>query len=173
MPASVQACPHCAAPFEQPVTCLRCGWRWYSNPKPAAGTLVERIGRAGETEVLLLRRAVEPGFGDWDLPAGYLDPGESAEQGALRETREEAGLEVELVRLVGVYSSPKANAVSSIYLAHPLDADALVETDAESSDHAWVARSHVSEWLPRMAFRSMAAALADWADEIVGRPRDW
>jgi ADP-ribose pyrophosphatase YjhB (NUDIX family) len=173
MPASVAACPHCASPIEQPVTCLRCGWRWYANPKPAAGTLVERIGPHGEAEVLLLCRAVEPGLGGWDLPAGYLDPGESAEQGALRETREEAGLQVELLRLVGVYSSPLANAVSSIYLARALDPHRAVQTDPESSDHAWVARSGVGEWLPRMAFASMAAALRDWADGAYGVPRDW
>lgn len=173
MPASVEACPHCASPIEQPVTCQRCGWRWYSNPKPAAGTLIERTRPDGQDEVLLLRRAVDPGFGDWDLPAGYLDPGESAEQGALRETREEAGLEVELIRLVGVYSSPQANAVSTIYLAHAIDASARVRTDAESSEHVWVPRSAVAEWLPRMAFRSMAAALADWTSGMFGRPRDW
>jgi ADP-ribose pyrophosphatase YjhB (NUDIX family) len=173
MSASVPACPHCASPIEQPVTCRRCGWRWYANPKPAAGTLLQRVGPSGEPEVLLLRRAVEPGSGHWDLPAGYLDPHESAEQGALRETAEEAGLEVELVRLVGVYSSPQANAVSSIYLARAVDGSADVRTDAESSEHAWVARSAVAEWLPRMAFASMAAALQDWADDSFGRPRDW
>lgn len=123
--------------------------------------------------MLLLRRAVEPGLGGWDLPAGYLDPGESAEQGALRETREEAGLQVELLRLVGVYSSPHANAVSTIYLARAVRAGAHVRTDAESSEYAWVARSAVGAWLPRMAFASMAAALSDWADGTFGRPRDW
>lgn len=173
MPASVEVCPHCASPIEQPVTCRRCGWRWYANPKPAAGTLVERIGPGGQAEVLLLRRAVEPGLGGWDLPAGYLDPGESAEQGARRETREEAGLEVDLVRLVGAYSSPYANAVSTIYLARPLNADANVQLDAESSEHAWIGRDAVADWLPRMAFPSMAAALQDWADGVFGLPRDW
>ncbi|HET8586999.1 MAG TPA: NUDIX domain-containing protein [Candidatus Limnocylindria bacterium] len=173
MPASVPACPHCASPIEQPLTCVRCGWRWYANPKPAAGALVERIGPDGEAEVLLLRRAVEPGLGGWDLPAGYLDPGESAEQGALRETREESGLQVELLRLVGVYSSPQANAVSSIYLARAVDARAKVRTDAESSEHVWIPRSAVREWLPRMAFASMAAAVADWADGAFGVPRVW
>lgn len=174
MTTSVPACPNCATPSEQPLLCERCGWRWYANPRPAAGTLVERQApNDAEPSVLLLRRVVEPGAGAWDLPAGYLDPGESAEEGALRETREEAGLQVRLIRLVGVYSSRHGNAVSSIYLARLRDADAPVTIDAESDDHAWVTRSAVDEWIPRMAFPSMAAALRDWADGRSGVPRDW
>ncbi len=163
MTRPVPACPHCARPAEQPLTCDRCGWRWYSNPKPAAAVLLEREdpGR-GEPSVLLLRRAVEPGYGAWDLPAGYLDPGESFEMGARRETLEESGIDVELMQLAGVYHSPPANAVTAVFRARAVDAQASVQTDAESSDHAWVARSEVPNWLPRMAFASMASALADW-----------
>ncbi len=173
MRASVARCPHCADALEQPVVCDRCGWRWYSNPKPAAGTLVERVEPNGEGAILLLRRAVTPGLGRWDLPAGYLDPGESAERGALRETLEESGLNVELLRLVGVYSSPEGNAVSTIYLARPRDGLTAVRLDVESSEHAWVTRPEVTEWLPRMAFRAMATALEDWAEGRFGEPRDW
>ena len=117
-----------------------------------------------EPSILLLKRAVEPGFGEWDLPAGYLDPGESFEMAARRETREESGIEVELMQLTGVYHSRPANAVSAVFRARAIDPVALVRIDAESSDHAWVARSEVDSWLPRMAFASMASALADWAD---------
>ena len=113
--------------------------------------------------MLLLRRAVEPGFGEWDLPAGYLDPGESFEMAARRETLEESGIEVELVQLTGVYHSRPANAVTAVFRARALDTAAPVRTDAESSDHAWVSRTEVDAWLPRMAFASMASALDDWA----------
>jgi 8-oxo-dGTP diphosphatase len=161
----VPACPRCATADEQPLTCDRCGWRWYSNPKPAAAVLLERKADGeAEPSVLLLKRAVEPGFGDWDLPAGYLDPGESFEMAARRETREESGIEVELVALTGVYHSRPANAVTAVFRARALDSEAAVRIDAESSDHAWVARSEVDDWLPRMAFASMASALADWRD---------
>jgi 8-oxo-dGTP diphosphatase len=160
----VPACPRCATADEQPLTCDRCGWRWYSNPKPAAAVLLERrADRDAEPSVLLLKRAVEPGFGDWDLPAGYLYPNESFEMAAVRETREESGIDVQLVGLTGVYHSPPANAVTAVFRARALDATAPVRTDAESSDHAWVARSEIGAWLPRMAFASMAGALADWA----------
>ena len=163
MSRTVPVCPHCAEADEQPIVCDRCSWRWYANPKPAAAVLVERWTAAGEVEILLLRRAVEPGIGQWDLPAGYLDPHESFEQGAMREAREEAGLVVDLVGLTGVYHSPAANAVTAVFRGR-LQEPASVQVDFESSEHAWVSRSDVTAWLPRVAFPSMARAIADWAE---------
>jgi 8-oxo-dGTP diphosphatase len=144
--------------------CDRCGWRWYANPRPAAAVLLERR-TDGEVEpsVLLLKRAVQPGMGAWDLPAGYLDPGESFEVAARRETLEEAGIEVELVALAGVYHSAPANAVTAVFRATAVDPDAPVKLDVESSEHAWVPRSQTIDWLPRLAFASMASAVGDWA----------
>jgi ADP-ribose pyrophosphatase YjhB (NUDIX family) len=161
---SVPLCPTCAAPSEQPLVCDRCHWRWYANPKPAAAVLLERpTDDDGEPQILLLRRAVEPGLGAWDLPAGYLDPGESFEMAARRETLEESGIEIELLGLVGVYHSPPANAVTAVFRARATRSDASVELDFESTEHAWVTRSEVPNWLPRLAFASMSAAVSDWA----------
>jgi 8-oxo-dGTP pyrophosphatase MutT (NUDIX family) len=162
----VAACPHCARPDEQPLVCARCAWRWYANPKPAAGVILER-----DESVLLLRRAVDPGRGAWDLPAGYLDPGESPEEAARRETLEESGLEVELVRLIGVYTSRPGNAVACIYLAHQVDPSAVVRLDPESTEFAWVRSVQIPDWLPRLAFGSMAAALSDWQAGRAGEPQ--
>ena len=170
MSRAVPVCPHCAGADEQPLVCDRCSWRWYANPKPAAAVLLERLDEGGEPAILLLRRAMEPGRGAWDLPAGYLDPGESFEAAAIREAREEAGVEVELVALAGAYHSPPANAVAVVYRARPRDARAAIRVDAESTAHAWVSRSEIAEWVPRMAFRSMAAAVRDWADDRIGPP---
>jgi ADP-ribose pyrophosphatase YjhB (NUDIX family) len=163
MSRAVPACPHCATPDEQPLACDRCGWRWYANPRPAAAVLVERPGASDEPAILLLRRAVDPGSGWWDLPAGYLDPGESFEQAARREAHEECGLEVELLSLAGVYHSPGANAVTAVFRARPADPEARVRLDFESSEHAWVERSSVDGWMSRIAFPSMAQAIRDWA----------
>ncbi|HET8778408.1 MAG TPA: NUDIX domain-containing protein [Candidatus Limnocylindria bacterium] len=164
MSRTVPVCPHCATSDEQPLVCERCGWRWYANPKPAAAVVLERTtDEDGEPEILLLRRAVEPGRGAWDLPAGYLDPGESFEMAARRETLEESGIEVELIGLVGVYHSPPANAVTAVFRARAKRSNASVTLDFESSEYAWVARSEVPAWLPRLAFASMSAAVSDWA----------
>jgi ADP-ribose pyrophosphatase YjhB (NUDIX family) len=149
--------------------CDRCGWRWYANPLPAAAVLLERSAD-GEPSVLLLRRAVEPGRGAWDLPAGYLDPGESFETGARREAAEEAGIAVELTALAGAYHSAAGNAVTVVYRARAIDPAAPVQPDAESDAHAWVRRSEVAAWLPMMAFPSMRAAVADWAAGRIGGP---
>ena len=81
---------------------------------------------------------------------------------AVRETREESGIEVELTSLAGVYHSPPANAVTAVFRARAVDEGTAVRLDFESSDHAWVPRSAIGEWLPRMAFASMAAAITDW-----------
>jgi ADP-ribose pyrophosphatase YjhB (NUDIX family) len=166
----VPVCPHCLHE-SGPIVCDRCGWRWYANPKPAAAVLLERTDPGDdEPSVLLLRRAVEPGLGEWDLPAGYLDPGESFEDGARREAREESGIEVRLTALAGVYHSPAANAVTAVYRAAALDPSAAVATDHESSEHAWVPRSAIGAWIGRMAFASMASAVADWAAGRIGGP---
>ena len=170
MSPAVPVCPHCLVEAG-PIVCDRCGWRWYANPKPAAAVLLERTDPgADEPSVLLLRRAVEPGLGDWDLPAGYLDPGESFEDAARREAREESGIEVRLIALAGVYHSPPANAVTTVYRAVAVDPSTAVARDHESSDHAWVPRSAVTGWISRMAFASMASAVADWAAGRVGGP---
>ena len=164
MPHAVPVCPHCAADDEQPLVCERCNWRWYSNPKPAAAVLLERGGDdPSDPVILLLRRAVDPGRGGWDLPAGYLDPHESFEDAARREAREESGLDVELLGLAGVYHSPAANAVTAVFRARPAHPSADVRLDFESTDHAWVRRSEVDGWLSRIAFPSMARAIDDWA----------
>ncbi len=171
MSRPVPVCPHCATEADQPLVCERCGWRWYANPRPAAAVLLERDAGDPDPSILLLRRAVEPGLGGWDLPAGYLDPGESFEDAARRETLEESGLEVELVALAGVYHSPAANAVTAVYRARAIDGAVEVRLDFESSEHAWMARSATESWLPRIAFRSMATAVADWAAGRLGGPR--
>jgi len=73
--------------------CDECGAVHYENPKVVVGCIP-----VWEEKILLCKRAIEPGLGMWTLPAGYLENGETAEEGAIRETFEEAGARVEIVR---------------------------------------------------------------------------
>lgn len=93
-------CSQCGAPLEDRVppgddrarrVCTRCEHVHYQNPLVVVGCLVER----GD-EVLLCRRAIEPAYGRWTTPAGFLELGEALAAGACRETMEEAGAEVEV-----------------------------------------------------------------------------
>ena len=94
-------CSNCAQalPHEPPVECPACGVTHYANPKPCAGVLIaDDRGR-----LLLLRRDHEPWAGCWDIPGGFCDLREHPRDTAVREAREETGLEVELTGLLGIW----------------------------------------------------------------------
>ncbi len=93
--------------------CADCGFIRYENPKVVAGSLVVEAGR-----ILLCRRAIEPRTGFWTLPAGYMELGETAEDAARREAREEAEADIAIERLFAVYSIPRIAQVQVMYLAH-------------------------------------------------------
>jgi ADP-ribose pyrophosphatase YjhB (NUDIX family) len=88
--------------------CSHCGAIHYQNPKPVVGCLPELDGR-----LLLCRRAIEPRYGLWTLPAGFMETGETVQAGAARETLEESGATVEVNHLYAMFSLPH---VSQIYL---------------------------------------------------------
>jgi ADP-ribose pyrophosphatase YjhB (NUDIX family) len=71
-----------------------------------------------EHKILLCRRAIEPRYGFWNLPAGYLENGETVAEGALRETWEEARIKVELVRLHSIYNLLRVQQVYLFFLAN-------------------------------------------------------
>ena len=91
--------------------CGQCATIHYSNPKMIVGCLVEDDGK-----VLLCKRAIEPRYGLWNLPCGFLENGETIEQGALRETWEEALIKVANPRLHCIYNIPKVNQVYIIFI---------------------------------------------------------
>ena len=83
------------------LVCSRCGFIHYVNPKVVVGAIPERGGR-----ILLMRRAIEPRYGAWTFPGGFMEVDETVEQAALREAEEEVGLSLKLGKLVGIYSRP-------------------------------------------------------------------
>lgn len=90
--------------------CDECQTIHYQNPNIVAGCIPEWQGR-----ILLCQRAIEPRYGLWTLPAGFMENGETAEQAALRETREEAGACVKIDSLFSIFSIPH---ISQVYLLY-------------------------------------------------------
>ncbi len=110
-------------------------------------------------KVLLLRRAITPRLGMWTFPGGYVDLGETAEQAAVRETSEEAGMNVRIGRLFGIYFDPiNAAAAVTVYLA---EADG---EPAATSDEASAIRYFTPAAIPwpELALRTTHQALRDW-----------
>lgn len=98
-------CPKCGQSLrsrlvdgKERLVCSRCGFVFYQNSKPCAGVLVLDQGN-----LLLVRRAIEPFKGYWDIPGGFLEAGEHPEAGAIREVQEETGLLVKPVEMLGIF----------------------------------------------------------------------
>ncbi len=92
---------------KQIIQCPNCGYRWetFKNPLPTVDVIIERWpDAASQPEIVLIQRKNPPP--GWALPGGFVDYGETVEAAAIREAREETGLDVELIHLLGVYSRP-------------------------------------------------------------------
>ena len=160
-----QFCPRCGGPLERRVlkttepqrpVCTRCGFVFYLDPKIAVGTII----RVQDDRIVLVRRAIEPGYGKWVFPGGYVDRGEPLTSAAIREAREECGLDVRLDALVNIYSYPGRAPVIIVYTATAIggtlavDDEQLEAAELESSAIPW----------DELAFRSTHEALRDYLD---------
>ncbi|WP_233863535.1 NUDIX hydrolase [Paraburkholderia adhaesiva] len=96
--------------------CSACGTVHYENPRNVVGTVP-----VWEDKVLLCRRAIEPRYGYWTLPAGFMEMGETTSEAAVRETLEEAGARVEIQNLFSLLNVPRVHQVHLFYLARLLD----------------------------------------------------
>lgn len=96
--------------------CPQCGEIHYQNPKVIVGCIAQ-----WEQRILLCRRAIEPCYGLWTLPAGFMENGESTTQAALRETYEEACARVSIERLFALINIPHISQVHLFYRARLLD----------------------------------------------------
>ena len=95
------------------LVCVACGFVFYLDPKIAVGTIIRTDG----DRLVLVRRAIEPGYGKWVFPGGYVDRGEPLTVAAIREAREECGLDVRLDGLVNIYSYAGRAPVIVVYAA--------------------------------------------------------
>ena len=96
--------------------CTACGFINYVNPKIVVGSVVQF-----EDQFLMCKRAIAPRVGFWTLPAGFMEEGETAEEGAIREAMEEACAKIEIEGLLGCYSVPRISQVQLMYRARLLD----------------------------------------------------
>lgn len=156
-------CNQCGAPVTQCVpegddrlrhVCPSCGVIHYQNPRLIVGCLPV----AADGRILLCRRAIEPRHGRWTLPAGFMENGETLEEGALRETWEEARARCRILRLHSVFSLAHVDQVYALFLA-ALDPEEFATT-RESSE----VRLFSPEEIPwdELAFRPVVFALRQW-----------
>lgn len=96
--------------------CGNCEVIHYQNPKVVTGCLPVWKGK-----VLLCRRAIEPGYGLWNIPSGYLENGESVSEGAKREVWEEAAARVEIGYLISLYNIERINQLYLQFIGELID----------------------------------------------------
>ena len=162
-------CANCAAPVARRVppgdnllrwVCDQCGEIHYQNPKLVVGCVPEYGGK-----ILLCRRAIEPRYGYWTLPAGFMENAESTSQAALRETLEEAGAEVELGEPFSMISVPDVNQVHVFYRAR------VRALDFKPGEETLEVALFEEERIPwkEIAFRTVGLTLRHWfADRKAG-----
>lgn len=123
-PRSIHYCTQCANPLARIIppddnrvrdVCLQCGSVHYQNPRNVVGVIP-----IWEDKILLCKRAIEPRYDTWTLPAGFMELKESTAEGALREADEEAGVKLELAQLFTLIDVPEAGQVHIYYLAKVL-----------------------------------------------------
>jgi 8-oxo-dGTP diphosphatase len=140
----------------------------YRNAKPCAGALVTRDGR-----LLLVKRSIEPYLGHWDIPGGFLEADEHPSAGAIREVREETGLEVRLTGLLGLYMGRYGDGgfhcLNIYFLAEVVGGEERPADDtaalSEAADLAWFAPDELPE---AIAFDHAHQVLKDWAEHVQG-----
>lgn len=136
--------------------CRECGRPEFMNSKPCAEAIVE-----GDGKLLLVKRTIEPFFGYWDIPGGFLDDGEHPEDGVRREVREETGIDSRIRRLIGVYldvypGEELINTLTFSYLAEPLG-------EPEARDESDEVRYFGANEIPaKLAFAHARRVIEDW-----------
>ena len=165
-------CPVCGSPLEPRIlrvgeptrlVCTNggCGFVFYLDPKVAVGTIITD----GSGRIALVKRAIEPGYGKWVYPGGYVDRGELVHDAAVREAREESGLHVRLGRLINVYSYPGRAPVVIVYEA------AIVGGALSADDESLEARFFEPHEIPwdDLAFPSTHDALREYLGALTTR----
>ncbi|MEI7713770.1 MAG: NUDIX hydrolase [Rhodospirillales bacterium] len=147
--------------------CVDCGHIAYVNPKVVVGSVV-----MSGSAVLLCRRAIEPRRGYWTLPAGYMELGETLEEGAAREAMEEAEADIAIEGILGVFSIARIGQVQVIFRARFANPDAPHHAAGPESLEVGLFEWDSIPW-DEIAFPSVHWALKAWHDgraETLGAP---
>ncbi|MGH7826522.1 MAG: NUDIX hydrolase [Candidatus Binatia bacterium] len=155
-------CPRCGGELENRVVkpaepkrlvCQACSFIFYQDPKVVAGTIFTLSGG-----IVLLKRGVEPALGKWVFPGGYVDRGESVQDAAIRETKEESNLDVKLGSLLNVYSYQNSPNVIVVYTAE------VVGGTLTAADESIEALTFLPAEIPwdGLAFASTKDAIVDY-----------
>lgn len=136
--------------------CDACHTIHYQNPRLVVGCIAE-----WEDRILLCRRGIEPRYGLWTVPAGYMENGETTFEGAMRETLEEANARVEIGPLYALYNLPHISQVYLLFRARLLDAE--VRPGAETLE-ARLFAEHEIPW-ERIAFATVRSTLAHYYED--------
>ena len=158
-------CPRCGAALERRLlkaseplrlvcTGAICGFVFYLDPKIAVGTIIA----TSEGRFVLCRRAIDPGYGKWVFPGGYVDRGEPLTVAAVREAREECGLDIRIDGLVNIYSYAGRVPVIVVYAA-----TAMAGTLTPDDEQLEIAE-FTEDAIPwsELAFRSTEEGLRDY-----------
>ncbi|XP_071720900.1 nudix hydrolase 23, chloroplastic-like isoform X2 [Rutidosis leptorrhynchoides] len=143
--------------------CTLCGKISYLNPKMVVGCLIEH-----DNKILLCKRNIQPSFGLWTLPAGYMEIGESATEGAVRETWEEAGAKVEIISPFAQLDIPIIGQTYMIFLAK------LITPHFSPGPESSECRLFALDDIPyeSLSFSSMLVTINLYIEDIkVGRPK--
>ncbi|MEX1254684.1 MAG: NUDIX domain-containing protein [Dehalococcoidia bacterium] len=153
-------CPQCATPLRRRrafgrrrLVCAQCGFVHFNDPKVAVGVVAQRRGR-----LLLVKRNHEPHLGEWSFPSGFIDAGEPLEEGAVRETKEETGLDARIDGLIGAYSRAGERVIFIAYAARVVGG--RIEVGAECQD----VRFFAPDALPPLAFPHDPAIVRAWQE---------
>ena len=161
--ASLNYCTRCGSPLKlgpvpgedrERLACPSCGLIAYVNPR----LVVTTFPITDDGEIVLIRRGIEPGLGDWAQPGGFLEVDETVNQAAIRETFEETGLIVEPGEIVGLYTRLEASVVTIVFEAR------IVGGTAVPTPEATEVRPYAPEAIPwsTIAFKTTMWALHDW-----------